>query len=167
MAKAKTAYVCNDCGAEHSKWQVPAPSAARGYGLTFAFARHVRVVEYDSRQPPSRWKRRMPRSTSIEHKGFAVRPSTALSNHRDALRALSARYPVRNPRVFGSVVRGEDGERSDLDLLVDSTPDTTLLRLAELQIDAEQLLGVPVDVRTPEDLPARVRAKVLLEARPL
>ena len=96
-----------------------------------------------------------------------MRPSIALADHRDALRKLSVRYSVRNPRIFGSVARGDDGERSDLDLLVDSSPETTLLRLAELQIEAEALLGVPVDVRTIEDLPARIRDSVLREARPL
>jgi predicted nucleotidyltransferase len=96
-----------------------------------------------------------------------MKPSTALAHHRDALRRLSARYPMRNPRVFGSAARGDDNERSDLDLLVDSTPDTTLLRLAEFQIEAEALLGVPVDVRTPEDLPPRIRTDVLREAFPL
>jgi predicted nucleotidyltransferase len=96
-----------------------------------------------------------------------MKPSIALADHRDALRTLSARYTVRNPRVFGSVARGDDGEESDLDLLVDSSPNTTLLRLAELQIEAEVLLGVPVDVRTLEDLPLRIRDSVLREARPL
>jgi predicted nucleotidyltransferase len=96
-----------------------------------------------------------------------MKPSTALADHRDALRELSSRYTVRNPRIFGSVARGDDGEESDLDLLVDSSPATTLLRLAELQIEAEALLGVPVDVRTLEDLPLRIRDSVLREARPL
>jgi len=96
-----------------------------------------------------------------------MRPSIALADHRDALRKLSARCSVRNPRIFGSVARGDDGERSDLDLLVDSSPETTLLRLAELQLEAEALLGVRVDVRTIEDLPARVRESVLREARRL
>ena len=96
-----------------------------------------------------------------------MKPSIALASHRDALRALSAKHAVSNPRVFGSVVRGEDGELSDLDLLVDHTPATTLLRLAALQLEAERLLGVPVDVRTPYDLPDRIRERVLREALPI
>src|SRR5690348_13154296 len=97
----------------------------------------------------------------------AMKPSVALADHRDALRKLSTRHTVSNPRIFGSVARGEDSEQSDLDLLVDFSPDTTLLRLAELQIEAEALLGVRVDVRTLEDLPRRIRDAVLREARPL
>ena len=69
-----------------------------------------------------------------------------------------------HPRVFGSVVHGDDVEGSDLDLLVDATPRTTLFNLAALQLEAERLLGVPVDVRTPQDLSQRFRNAVLEEA---
>jgi predicted nucleotidyltransferase len=68
------------------------------------------------------------------------------------------------PRVFGSVVHGEDTDNSDLDLLVDATNTTTLLTLAAVQIEAERLLGVRVDVRTAEDLSKRFRDEVLSEA---
>ena len=72
-----------------------------------------------------------------------------------------------NPRVFGSVLRGTDDDDSDLDLLVDPSPETTLFDLGGLQAELEALLGVPVDVLTPADLPARFRAQVLAEARPV
>ena len=55
----------------------------------------------------------------------------------------------------------------DLDLLVDPLPGTTLFDLGGLQVALEDLLGVPVDVVTPGDLPARIRAQVVAEARPL
>lgn len=96
-----------------------------------------------------------------------MRPSQALDHYRDALRQLSLRHSVVNPRVFGSVVHGDDGEESDLDLLVDHTPSTTLLRLAALELEAQRLLGVPVDVKTPRDLPLAIRERVLREAIPL
>jgi hypothetical protein len=94
-------------------------------------------------------------------------PSHALQRHREAVRRLIERSPVRNPRIFGSVLRGEDKEGSDLDLLVDPTPGTTLFDLGGLQEELETLLGVPVDLLTPEDLPPRYRAKVLSEATPI
>lgn len=53
---------------------------------------------------------------------------------------------------------------SDLDLLVDSSQQTTLLSLAAIQLEAEALLGVRVDVRTPQDLSKRFRDDVLREA---
>lgn len=72
---------------------------------------------------------------------------------------------VVNPRVFGSVLHGLDAEGSDLDLLVDALPGTTLLHLGGLQNALEELLGVPVGLVTPGDLPKRFRGEVLAEAR--
>jgi len=69
--------------------------------------------------------------------------------------------------VFGSVLHGTDKDGSDLDLLVDPQPGTTLFDLGGLQVELEDMLGVPVDVVTPGDLPARIRAQVIAEARPL
>ena len=62
-----------------------------------------------------------------------MRPSQALSQHRDAVCLAAARYRVTNPRVFGSTLRGDDQEGSDLDLLVDPMPGTTLFDLGGLQ----------------------------------
>jgi predicted nucleotidyltransferase len=66
--------------------------------------------------------------------------------------------------VFGSVLHGPDREGSDLDLLVDALPDVTLCDLGGLLEELQEILGVPVDVLTPGDLPPKVREKVLAEA---
>ena len=96
-----------------------------------------------------------------------MKPSEALAVHRDALRQLVSRYELTHPRIFGSVLTGKDDEESDLDLLVDPAESTSLLTIAGLQIDAENLLGVPVSVLTPEGLPPKFRNKVLQAAQPL
>lgn len=96
-----------------------------------------------------------------------MKPSAALATHRAALRQLISRYDLTHPRVFGSVVTGTDTEESDLDLLVEPSESTTLLTIAGLQIDAETLLGVTVDVLTPNSLPLKFRDKVLRQAEPL
>ena len=56
-----------------------------------------------------------------------MRPSQAFQSHRDAVRELVLRHRVCNVRVFGSVLHGDDTDASDLDLLVDPTPETTLM----------------------------------------
>ena len=96
-----------------------------------------------------------------------MRPSLALSQHRDAVFQAAARYRVANPRVFGSASRGDDQEGSDLDLLVETLPGTTLLDLGGLQDELQELLGVSVDVLTLKDLPAKFRDAVAREAKPL
>ncbi|MFZ6991453.1 helix-turn-helix domain-containing protein [Curtobacterium sp. RRHDQ66] len=51
-----------------------------------------------------------------------------------------------NPRLFGSVARGEDGPDSDVDLMVDLRPGLGIFALMRIQDAAEQVLGVRVDV---------------------
>lgn len=96
-----------------------------------------------------------------------MRPSQALSQHREAVCLAAARYRVANPRVFGSALHGSDREGSDLDLLVDPLPGTTLFDLGGLQDELQELLGVSVDVLTLQDLPAKFRDVVAQEARPV
>ncbi|SDE39526.1 nucleotidyltransferase family protein [Rhodospira trueperi] len=94
-----------------------------------------------------------------------MKPSAAFRQHRDAILSLSARHGLRNVRVFGSAARGEDHDGSDLDLLVDPTPDvTTYFDIVDFKAEAERLLGVPVDVRTPGDLHTTFREKAVSEA---
>ncbi len=76
-------------------------------------------------------------------------------------------HRARNPRVFGSVAHGDDTENSDLDLLIDPTPETTLLDIGAIRHELLQLLGVPVDVLTPKALPDKFRDSVLAEAVPV
>ena len=79
------------------------------------------------------------------------KPSEVLQQHRDLIRSVALLHRTENLRVFGSVIRGEDTETSDLDLLV----------------DLEEALGIAVDVLTPGDLPKKFRNQVLSEAVPV
>lgn len=96
-----------------------------------------------------------------------MRPSQALQFHREAVHQIALRHHVQRIRVFGSVLRGEDTDDSDLDLLVDPTPETTLMDIGAIRYELRKLLGVPVDVLTPKALPDSFREQVLLEARPI
>lgn len=93
-----------------------------------------------------------------------MKPSIALQENRAAIRSVVERHRARNARVFGSVVQGNDHEGSDLDILIDPTPDTTLMDVAKIQVELEKLLGVSVDVLTPQALPDKFRGLVLAEA---
>lgn len=96
-----------------------------------------------------------------------MKPSEHLQQQRQTIREIASRFRIANPRIFGSVARGMDTENSDLDLLVDALPETTLFDLGGLQDELEQTLGIRVDVRTPNDLPLYFRQQVLQEAKPL
>ena len=94
-------------------------------------------------------------------------PSQALRDGRDVIRALAIRHRTSRPRVFGSVLTGQDEAGSDLDLLVEPMPETTLFDLGGLQDALEEVLGIRVDVKTPLDLPPHIRARVLDQAVPV
>ncbi len=96
-----------------------------------------------------------------------MKPSEALQTHRTAIRRVIEQHRARNARVFGSAARGEDSEQSDLDLLIDPTPETTLFDIGAIRRELRELLGVSVDVLTPKALPDHIRAAVLAEARPV
>lgn len=96
-----------------------------------------------------------------------MKPSLALQGKQAAIREVVSRYRTANPRVFGSVLHGSDVDGSDLDILVDALPGTTLFDLGGLTEELTDLLGVPVDVRTPQELHEKFREKVVAEARPV
>ena len=96
-----------------------------------------------------------------------MKPSLALALNREAIRHVVESHRARNARVFGSVVHGEDTEDSDLDILIDPTPETTLFDIGAIRHELLQLLGVSVDVLTPKALPERFRETVLSEAVPI
>lgn len=96
-----------------------------------------------------------------------MRPSEALLVHREEIRRIVESRHARNPRVFGSVLYGEDREGSDLDILVDTTPETSIFDIGEIRYQLRTLLGIPVDVLTPNGLHVRVRSRVSAEAKPV
>jgi predicted nucleotidyltransferase len=96
---------------------------------------------------------------------LTMRPSIALQHHREAIRQIVARHHAVNARVFGSVLYGEDTDESDLDILIDTTEETTLFDVGAIQVEICELLGVDVDVLTPGALPDRWKKKVLDEAK--
>ena len=96
-----------------------------------------------------------------------MKPSQALQLNRVAVREIALRHRVRNIRVFGSVLRGEDTEDSDLDILVEPTAETTLMDIGAIRFELRKLLGVKVDVLTPNALPDSIKDQILIEAVPV
>jgi len=90
-----------------------------------------------------------------------------LQAHREAIRSIALRHHVRDVRVFGSVVHGDDVEGSDLDILVEPTGETTMMYIARIKLELGQLLRVTVDVLTPNALPAKFREQVIAQAQPV
>ncbi|SCW53094.1 hypothetical protein SAMN02927900_02279 [Rhizobium mongolense subsp. loessense] len=97
-----------------------------------------------------------------------MKPSEVLEKNRQAMRDATTRFNAANPRIFGSVARGEDRPDSDLDILVDALPGATLFDLDGLLEELQALMsGTEIHVLTPGDFPERVRSRVLQEAKPV
>jgi len=92
-----------------------------------------------------------------------MRPSEVLPLYRDSIRRMVLESGMANPRLFGSVVHGNDADDSDFD----PSPETSLLDIAKLQLQIEAKVGIKVDLRTPKFRPATFREKVLAEAVPV
>lgn len=91
-------------------------------------------------------------------------PSLRVDQHRDEIRALVAAHHAVEPRVFGSIARGEDRAGSDVDLLVEFTDRATLLDEVGLRLALADLLQVKVDVVGIDALHGPIRERVLREA---
>ena len=77
---------------------------------------------------------------------------------------LRRRYPIRQMRVFGSYVRGQQTDDSDLDLLVDLHGDIGLFGLAGLQCDLSEALGLKVDLVMRDAVKRGLATRILSEA---
>lgn len=84
-----------------------------------------------------------------------------IETHRQQLLHLARLHGLGNMRVFGSMARGDADDDSDVDLLVTLPAGTSGLALGGLLMDAQELLGRPVDVLTEAALHPALRERVL------
>jgi predicted nucleotidyltransferase len=91
-----------------------------------------------------------------------------LDTLRTHLPEIRERYGVRALWLFGSYVRGEQGKRSDLDILVelDDRP-LSLLKFIELEYYLSDLVGVKVDLVEKETLKPVIGRRILTEIVPV
>jgi len=92
---------------------------------------------------------------------------TTLKSKREEIIRIAEKHGAYNIRVFGSVARGEESEKSDIDFLVQFAPGVTLLRQAALVRELEALLKCKVDIVSERGLRVRVKERIMKEAVPL
>ena len=90
-----------------------------------------------------------------------------LQEQKKSIVNMAGRYHATNVRIFGSVARGDECEKSDIDLLVDFLPGATLLDQIGLVQELSQKLNRKVDVVSARSLNRHLRQKILDEARAL
>jgi len=109
---------------------------------------------------------------TIDKEGNTVpRVSTVVVGDRDLESMIALMIPVLRENgvtkagIYGSYVRGEAREDSDLDVVVELPDDASLLDLVGLQLELQDLLGIKVDVTTYDGLHPRLREGILSEER--
>ncbi len=83
-----------------------------------------------------------------------------IQDHRDELNELG----IRSLAVFGSAVRGEADENSDIDILVEFNRPIGLLRFSKVRLRLEELLGQSVDLVSRNALLDELKEDILAEA---
>jgi predicted nucleotidyltransferase len=87
-----------------------------------------------------------------------------LELHRSEILRVALAHGARNVRVFGSRARGEGGEQSDLDILVDLENGRTLLDLVRMKRELEELTHRGVDIVTDKGISPYLRDEILSQA---
>ena len=93
-----------------------------------------------------------------------MRPSEKLNVYREQIRKIVLSHRATDVKVFGSVIHNTDTELSDLDFLIEPTTETSMMDIGAIRYELKQLLGINVDVLTPNALPDSFRKEVLKEA---
>lgn len=81
----------------------------------------------------------------------------------DRIIPVLRKHRVKRAGVFGSVVRGEASERSDVDVLVELPPNLSLLDFVRIKIELEKVLERKVDLVEYAGLKPRIRERILSE----
>jgi len=75
------------------------------------------------------------------------------------------KHDVARASIFGSVARDEGDETSDVDILVELRGEKSLLDLAGLKIELEEILGMGVDILTYDSLHPLLKDRILDEQK--
>ena len=89
-----------------------------------------------------------------------------IGDKREQILQLAQQYGVQDVRIFGSVVRGEATEDSDVDLLVNMS-NSTYFKVFDLQEDLSKLLHKKVDIVSDRGLDKYIGPYILKEATKL
>ncbi|MCA9996569.1 MAG: nucleotidyltransferase family protein [Anaerolineales bacterium] len=98
---------------------------------------------------------------------MVVQLNSLLSTLRQQQPYLNDKYHVESLGIFGSVVRGEEHQESDLDLLVTFSETPSLLEFISLEIYLSELLGVKVDLVMKDSLKPHIGKHILAEVVPV
>ncbi len=87
-----------------------------------------------------------------------------INQHRQE---LEEKYKVKNISIFGSYIRGEQKEESDIDILVEFVKPVSLLHIVSLENYLSDILGIKVDVIPKKNIRKELKDMILNESVPI
>lgn len=93
-----------------------------------------------------------------------MRMMPRIQNIADKILPVLKRHDVRKAGVFGSIVRGESTEGSDIDVLVELPPNLSLFDFIGIKLELEDVLGKKVDLVEYASIKPRIRERILNQA---
>src|SRR5687768_12010981 len=91
----------------------------------------------------------------------------ALRANKTKLLPIFEKYRVTNPRIFGSVARGDAGAESDIDILVSKTAPMDYATIGWLRREVRAALGWPADLVFESALKPEIREEIQPDLRPM
>lgn len=92
-----------------------------------------------------------------------MQDQTILENIKEKALPILKKANIKKASIFGSYVRGEQTEKSDIDFLVEYPEHTSLFDVVELQQDLQEALGKSVDVGGYKNIKPRIKQRILSE----
>lgn len=130
-------------------------------------ARAAYRVGYSQRQIAQAMQRSQPEVNRLIRFHGTSAAAMSVRKHRAEILRILRDHSLKNPRIFGSVARGEDGEESDVDLLVTRTQPMGLLALAGLEDELSETVGRRVDLVFDDAIRMDLADNILNSAVPL
>lgn len=92
---------------------------------------------------------------------------TLRTKYKSQILDIARQYKAEDIRVFGSVIRGEENENSDIDFLVRFQPGVDLFDIGGMHSDLVDLLECNVDILSEKAISPHIKDDILHDARPL
>lgn len=86
------------------------------------------------------------------------------NKYKTSILKIAKERKIDNVRIFGSVAKGDESSRSDIDFLVHLQPNTDLIDLSGFRLDLEELLKCKVDVISDSSIHWLIKDQILSEA---
>ena len=93
-----------------------------------------------------------------------INKNTSFEKYKKEITKILRVYHIQQAALFGSVARGEQTKKSDIDLLIKTNGKMTLFQLFQMQEDIEKVISRKVDIVEYEAIKPSLKDRILNDA---